>query len=555
MASSLTGWAAAASSLQNLQNVGAVSNERLLQRLQSIASLAESGGADNARGRGRPHGSSEATKADVENVRLLLQQEWGAAREVALVRHGAEPQHSLVPLVAPEVAKPPGLLGLLPFLQSELRQRIVRTIHFVRRHAAQDEVQPPADDTASQPVSLAAKLLTASQHVMSKQIAAYLAEASASTASRRLPQVACAALHCMSMQWRVLLAKAQYLIEQRGFAGVLLGRIRKYDESPFWVRVKESGEISGCAASRKRLGQDTAGSAAKILSSKHRLFMLLRAPPTHQGSAARYMLLHGEAPTQLHVVHAQTAVTMKAVQESVIQDVPMPDELGCHFGIRLSLPCTDRFSGMLLAEKHVQEGRLEWLRSHSLCAIHRAAAAQTHMFSLVPSHVSGMLAAALAAQKAGSSQMFRSALEKIFEERLVVLKGQPVMDEYRSAVLEIFLPANGSAPHALQHAKQKMVLRRYLNGNIADRNRIIHMSPVDTDRAEVLQEFKTWVIPALLPQGRPPFFNRSKWLGGEEAVSWHGLLASRHGIHRLLFAEAFGSAYQIENTRRYEPAI
>ena len=163
-----------------------------------------------------------------------------------------------------------------------------------------------------------------------------------------------------------------------------------------------------------------------MLSSKHRVFMLLKSPPTHTAAGPRYMLLHGEAPSRLHVIHAQTALNMKIAQESVVADVPMPADLAKHFRTRLSLPCTDRFSSMLLNEKWMQEGNLQWISSHALCAIHRAASAQTHMFSLVGKEVSGMLAAALATQKAGSAQTLREALEKIFEDRLVVQTGQPV---------------------------------------------------------------------------------------------------------------------------------
>ena len=117
----------------------------------------------------------------------------------------------------------PGGLGLVSVLNSDIQQRLVRTIHFVRHHQPQDEVQVARGQAP--PANLTAQLLSCSQHVMSKQLTAFLANSTASTTARRLLQVASASLHCMSMQWAVLLSRAKTMIEERGFVGLVLGRM------------------------------------------------------------------------------------------------------------------------------------------------------------------------------------------------------------------------------------------------------------------------------------------------------------------------------------------
>jgi hypothetical protein len=71
-------------------------------------------------------------------------------------------------------------------------------------------------------------------------------------------------------------------------------------------------------------------------------------------------------------------------------------------------------------------------------------------------------------------------------------------------------------------------LDHYLNGNINSKT-IVHFSSMLRDRDEVLEEFRLFVVPALLPK-TCPVLNRSKWLGCEESFRWLGLLLSHHNL-------------------------
>ena len=351
-------------------------------------------------------------------------------------------------------------------------------------------------------------LFSRSGTLMSTVVQAELTGKSRKTVSRRLPQVASSLVQRVRMQWTVLLRRALHAIQVQGFKGLLLGRVRKYDESPFTLRALDSGELRQQAGKNSSSREGHAGCTAKVLSTKHRIFMLLRAPPDGSQSS-RYMLLHGDAPSRLHVIEKQTAEHIKMCQEAVMEDVPIPMELAGKFGFRVSFPCTDRFSGMIKAERLLSEG---WLKSHSLCAAHRAASAQGHMMELVSPLVTGVLSSALAMQKAGAASEVREALWKILQERLVILHGPPLTQEYRSALYEVLLPATGE--DELQHRRQRLVLDKYLNGNIMDQTRVIHMTQsTQIDRNAILEEFREAVLPALLPQACAPYFNRSKWLG------------------------------------------
>ena len=462
-----------------------------------------------------PRGS-QCTRPDIEQIAAAgtgkIRAAWRACRN-------ADPASLPDLSVVPSQISRPGLLGLLPLLGGDpMLQNILLHLNFVRNSSqAQARTLTEAEAEGDNPAEM---LFSRSGTLMSTVVQAELTGKSRKTvSSRRLPQVASS----------VLLRRALHAIQVQGFKGLLLGCVRKYDESPFTLRVLDSGELRQQAGKNSLSREGHAGCTAKVLSTKHRIFMLLRAPPDGSQSS-RYMLLRGDAPSRLHVIEKQTAEHIKMCQEAVMEDVPIPMELAGKFGFRVSFPCTDRFSGMIKAERLLSEG---WLKSHSLCAVHRAASAQGHMMELVSPLVTGVLSSALAMQKAGAASEVREAFWKILQERLVILHGPPLMQEYRSALYEVLLPATGE--DELQHRRQRLVLDKYLNGNIMDQTRVIHMTQsTQIDRNAILEEFREAVLPALLPQACAPYFNRSKWLGGERAFSWHALLATHHGLHKLL---------------------
>ena len=82
-----------------------------------------------------------------------------------------------------------------------------------------------------------------------------------------------------------------------------------------------------------------------------------------------------------------------------------------------------------------------------------------------------------------------------------------------------------------QHTRQRLVLGRFLNGDLTQPHINVH-SPYlyradAAARASLLQEIRRWVLPALVPRCCP-LFSRSRWNGADDAVQWLGLLAGHH---------------------------
>ena len=82
-----------------------------------------------------------------------------------------------------------------------------------------------------------------------------------------------------------------------------------------------------------------------------------------------------------------------------------------------------------------------------------------------------------------------------------------------------------------QHSRQRLVLARFLNGDLTQAHVNVHSPYIyvadAAARASVLQEIRRWVLPALVPRCCP-LFSRSRWNGADDAVQWLGLLAGHH---------------------------
>ena len=428
------------------------------------------------------------------------------------------------------LGEPSSETALLSVLPSPVHQQLLRQLVAVRQK--REGLPETSEDP---PNNIASFLIKNSARMMSKTVASLAANTSQKVYAHRVPQVACAAWQCMSMHWQALTAKVCQMLKH-GYRGLVLARVRKYDESPFLVRVSEdSKEVSSFSRRSAMSSKSTAnqGSTAKLVSTKHRLMMLLQSP------SGQHCILQGEAPSRLHLIEAQKASHFKKCQEACLSDVNLPDDFAQMFDLCVSLPATDRFTSMVFTEKWLHHECPFWVTSHSFCSIHRMAGSQGHMCSLVPNDVTGMLSAALATQKAGSSSFMKDCLFDILCERVEIVHGEATCEEHRNSLYNLFLPLEGD--DLRRHEKQRLMLAKYLNGNVQDRGRIIHMS-TDTSltRESLLEDMRQHLVPALLPQGTPPFYNRSKWLGAERAITWHGVLATHHDLHRLLFARWAG---------------
>ena len=397
-----------------------------------------------------------------------------------------------------------------------------------------------------------ADIVQKSARVLTKQSFLDQLEIPKTTFTRKLAQCASALLHCSRIAWSRLLQHVSKRILNGKCEGVLIGRLRKYDESPFTLRIADSGEVLGLGSRRTHQmtdAEEAASSRAKLVSSFHRVFMLLRRKIEDDDGSYyyEYQSLTGSCPHRLHVIETTSAMNMKMSQDACIADLPIPDEFSSLFKMRLMLSCTDRHRSNLCAESGLQAEYGNWTFAESHCTLHKAAQAQSAQFQLVDGHVSGMLSAGLAMQAAGTHGQLKSILCQLFRERLVVMRGPPQLQEHRDSLYELLLPLKGD--RKLQYQKQRFILRALFNGNVQDNTRVIHMTSDPTcTREDVLELFCTFGVWALLGGSPAPFFNRSKWLGGEVAVSWNAVLCSHHGLHKLLFQRWAGNVQEVPST-------
>lgn len=190
------------------------------------------------------------------------------------------------------------LARLMEFAQNAVQRRLMRCI-FQQRLETPDLTQPnPAE-----------RLVGAVKHISSKLVLAERAGLSGTNADRKLKQVASAILEASSMLFSSLFKRVQNMIDS-GFEACLIGRSRKYDESPFRLRVSESGEVHS-----RWSASSAAPSIATLESTFHRVFVLLRCPKKDGCGGYNYQYVHGQCPQRMHVIKSTAAVNIKKTQD------------------------------------------------------------------------------------------------------------------------------------------------------------------------------------------------------------------------------------------------
>ena len=365
-------------------------------------------------------------------------------------------------------------------------------------------------------------------------------------------RVAATVLECSAYLWSTLFARAQMLIDEQGWKGILFGRARKYDETPHRIRLLEAtdGAATDLRADGLGVQASSEGSAAKILQSRLAVFMLL-----HHPASAKYLMLAGHVPCPLQTMDATTAENIKASQLRVEKLTVGAEALAQRFTMRVTLACSDRAGSNLAAERSIRQDAemagASTVLVHTPCDVHKLGTCQKSVLSLVSSHISGMVNVGLATRLAGSTATLRAHLLAIFSERLEVSVGPPQYEDYRKEVYDLLLEdlcTVYSAEDKHRRAKtplrrkQRAILSRYLNGNLED-ERIVHWAEAPVSREAVLKEFERFVVPALVP-GPCPVLNRSKFLAFESTAAWVALLTVHHNIFAPLMQRFHGKEEQ-----------
>ena len=83
---------------------------------------------------------------------------------------------------------------------------------------------------------------------------------------------------------------------------------------------------------------------------------------------------------------------------------------------------------------------------------------------------------------------------------------------------------------------QRCVINKFFNGDLQNHDNVEYYSVKPISKEKVLQLYRSLVIPLILPSVCP-IFPRARWIGGEQSISWCGLLASLHGLLKPLLLQ------------------
>ena len=172
------------------------------------------------------------------------------------------------------------------------------------------------------------------------------------------------------------------------------------------------------------------------------------------------------------------------------------------------------------------------------CVVHKASSCQTWVLQTVSEDISAVVACALFMSGGGSTAAFRKHLLAVMKERFLLIHTDPPgghIMQHRMQVYDVFLGGPVSSAESKRcsrqrRAGQRAVLDLFLAGDLQDTSRVAFYSrgrALTYENAEWLLE--RYVVPALVPVALP-VFPRSRWLGGEAAIDWMGLVQAHHGL-------------------------
>ncbi|CAE7735354.1 unnamed protein product [Symbiodinium sp. CCMP2592] len=340
-----------------------------------------------------------------------------------------------------------------------------------------------------------------------------------------------AMLQASGFLWSVTLQRLHDMAEQ-GFEPLAVLRKRRYDESPFNLRLKEEPVPTQSETSPPVLGQPakTTPGKAKVMQSELGIVVLLRRRV--DADKYEYQEVHGSCPTWLHVLDKTTKENIAESQRQIQSLIQIPQQLKERSKMLVDVVCTDRYAANISAERALQSEECEYIKSHHFCLLHKAAAIQSAQFKLTSGHISGILSLSLSMAPAGTTAELRKILCAILAQKLIVRHGDPPSHcvAHREALHELFLPLGAETQRSLLHQKQRMILSSLVNGDLQDEATITYWTAnPEVTKDAILDSWVRHVSAALLPH-KMPYFNRSKWLGGEDGISWAGLLSTHHGL-------------------------
>ena len=400
-------------------------------------------------------------------------------------------------------------LVLLPLqtLHTTLLRR--RLLLFAKQQAAESSRGLDSDNPA--------KRLLAARPVTS--IAAQAAGEDATYVRRDLLRVGSALVQVGGQMWGCFLQHVSDLLQSGLWSGIVLGKSRRYDETPLKVRLRDSHKVGGAGGT---------AFATKIMQTQMKVFCLLK-----RESDGSFLHFEGRVPTQLQAMESSAAPIVMSSQQATENTIGNLQTLSAQFKLNVTLVCTDRHASNACAEHLLHEQQKAFVKSHTFCAVHCASTCLKAATSLVEGHISGLIAVAQCMQVAGATECLRADLREIVAARLQVRWQEPQCEQHRNFVYNMCLgpvttKRSGKQRLHLLH-KQRYILNALFNGDIQQDDVVIHCCTRDRTKEAVLQDMFDFGVPALLPHVCPTI-NRGSFLGHEDALRWGALLACHHNL-------------------------
>ena len=408
------------------------------------------------------------------------------------------------------------------FVQPTCRQGYVRF--------AKQQMSKPASPDSQNPVTA---ILEHSSNMSSWKLTAMAVRSNIDIKSvqRDYRRASEALLQSSSLLWQMTFQRILDMLSNENFEGLVLIRKRRYDESPFRLRLREETDGGIALASAQAVG------AAKVMQSQLEFAALIRRKAPND--EYMYQEIHGEALAWLHVVDKTTAENIAETQRQIQCSVKLPDHIEDKFKLVCDVVCTDRYTANIAAERSLQSGLTGWVKSHHYCLLHKAATIQAAQFKLVGGHVSGLLSVALSMHASGTSALLKELLSQLLSQKLVVRHASPPVHfrHHQEALHDLFLPIAADSKSASLRKRQRIILSALMNGDLQDEGQVSYYTE-DSSITKAMIE-AVWVrfaVSALLATQVPQFqpFQVVRW-GTVHRMVWAPQLTPQ-------FARAIGAA-------------
>jgi hypothetical protein len=329
----------------------------------------------------------------------------------------------------------------------------------------------------------------------------------------RLPSVGkveadiAAALYQISRtSWSSLCAYLFPLLQNSALTGVMMTRNFQYDETPVTLRMGST-----------QSSQVEETSVAKVAQIELELGLLLTGPLLN----GRRVFLCGEVSVPLQSVDRSTSECLVFALDRAA-DLACWDDLHQYFHTCVDISTCDRASANLKAEREYVSRRPWCPRLTIPCEIHILSTVQCKALNTNFSQdVTGMVAAALAMQLAGSSKRFREIMTDLIARRIDIFRGAGPEPPSSPAGIRRRAFLDFIFGDEICYAERKLVLSTYC-GDIDSKEIRVYGA---CDRQEVARAISQALLPRALP-----VFPRHRWLSSAECILELALLHNIHGI-------------------------